>query len=513
MNLNLRSLTREKRELQMMRLMPATLAAVTKIAFTLLGCTLLMLAAAPAWAQTDQGICAGAIPVGSAIGCGAVITVTGVDLDTGAATFFTVTSFSTAVSGNPYDGTEDTLVGIVNNSGQTLNSITLTASDIIFGFDHDGPCGFSPPGGTHDCFNSAQPGVDPGDYQGPNNTFAAISDNQMSGTVVFTGDGIAPGGSTWFALEGTPNSLTTVTQTQATPPGVTTLFDFGPFNWKSTPAASTQDGNSLTITAIPLTAGTQITFADGSFGNCVTYSNTGGNCRAFDIKCTGPNCDAATYFAEFSTAYDVGHAISSPGLAKGEPGCSPFPASFTNQIDFFSQTSKDPTTKGKSGGTGSCWIAVENVTYPVAKLSITKVAPPLVTTGTTLSYGLGVLNLGPGTATAVTVTDPVPNSTTFLNSAVCFTSTKGITCQTGANSPCVLSAGVVSCTLGNLLPFSLKTLAAIGIQLNFTASGAKGLVISNTATVNDANNIPNPGVNSNQVKTTVCSAIVKGKCQ
>ena len=497
MNPNLCSVTKEKRELQMIRLMPATLAAMTtKIAFTLLCCTLLMLAAAPAWAQTDQGICAGAIPVGSAIGCGAVITVTGVDLDTGAATFFTVTSFSTAVSGNPYDGTEDTLVGIVNNSGQTLNSITLTASDIIFGFDHDGPCGFSPPGGTHDCFNSAQPGVDPGDYQGPNNTFTAISDNQMSGTVVFTGDGIAPGGSTWFALEGTPNSLTTVTQTQATPPGVTTLFDFGPFNLKSTPAATTQNGNSLTITAIPVTAGTQINFLDGSFGNCVTYSNTGGNCRAFDIKCTGPNCDAATYFAEFSTAYDVDHTILRPGLAKGEPDCSIIPnistTKFTNQIDFFSQSSKDPTTKGKSGGTGSCWFAVENVTYPNARLSITKVAPPLVATGTTLSYGIAVLNLGPGTATAVTVSDPVPANTIYQSSAVCFTSNKGISCQTGANSPCVLSAGAVTCTLGNLLPFSLKSLAAIGIQLNFTASGSKGLVISNTATVNDANNIPNP---------------------
>jgi uncharacterized repeat protein (TIGR01451 family) len=522
MNLNLRSLTREKRELQMMRLMPATLAAVTKIALTLLCCTMLMLAAAPAWAdQCSQpsGGQQGTGAVGSANGsdtCGAVITVTGVD-GNGKATFFTVLKPGTG-NGNPYDADDDTLVGIQNNSGSQLTSITLSApavagQDNLFGFDNDGACVFGIVEGPQRypwCTNEGFTG-----YEGPDNTFS-VTDDTTTGTVNFITP-IPSGGNTWFTLEGTPDSLTTITQTQPTPPGVTTLFDFGPFNWKSTPAATTQNGNSLSITAIPVTAGTQIKFADGSIGNCVTYSNTGGNCRAFDIKCTGTNCDAATYFAEFSTAYDVDHTILRPGLAKGEPDCSIIPnistTTFTNQLDFFSQTSKDPTTKGKSGGTGSCWFAVENVTYPNAKLSITKVAPPLVTTGTTLSYGLGVLNLGPGTATAVTVTDPVPASTTFLNSAVCFTSTKGITCQTGANSPCVLSAGVVTCTLGNLLPFSLKTLAAIGIQLNFTASGAKGLVISNTATVNDANNIPNPGVNSNQVKTTVCNAIVKGKCQ
>ncbi len=46
MNRNLRSLTKEKNQM-MRRLMSATLAAMIKIAFTLLCCTLLMLAAAP----------------------------------------------------------------------------------------------------------------------------------------------------------------------------------------------------------------------------------------------------------------------------------------------------------------------------------------------------------------------------------------------------------------------------------------------------------------------------------
>jgi uncharacterized repeat protein (TIGR01451 family) len=507
-------------------LMPATpLAAIKKMAFAILCVTGLMLVAAPASAdQCSQpsGDQQGTGAVGSVSGsdtCGAVITVTGVD-GNGNATFFTVMKPGTG-NGNPYDGSDDTFVGIQNNSGSPLTSITLTApavagEDNLFGFEGDGPCVFGVIEGLRYpwCSNEGSTG-----YEGPDNTFN-VGDDTTTGTVNFTSP-IPSGGNTWFALEGTPDSLTTVTQTQPTPPGVTTVFNFGPFNFKSTPAITTQNGNQLTITTVSIPTGTPINFNDGTSGVCTPYSNTDGNCRAFQLSCTGPNCDnnVQTYFAEFATSYDVVGTISHPGFGKGEFSCTGAFGTFSNQIDGFSQTRNDPTTHGKSGGGTSCWLVAQNVNYPAAKLSITKVAPPLVTTGTTLSYGIAVLNLGPGTATAVTVTDPVPANTSYKSSAVCFTSSKGITCQSGANSPCAVGADpntgnpTVSCVLGNLLPFSLKTLAAIGIQLNFTASGAKGLVISNTASVNDANNIPNPPVNSNLVKTTVCNAIVKGKCQ
>lgn len=521
-------------------LMPATsLAAMKEIAFAILCVTLLMLVAAPAWAQGDQ--CSGALPVGTATGCGAIITVTGVD-GNGNATFFTVAKPGTG-NVNPYDGTDDTLVGIVNNSGQFLNSITISAPPIagldnLFAFETpapgDGPCFFSTDGHNL-CFVAGGTG-----YEGPNNTFSAISDDKTKGTVNFftthcDGDctqtpGIGPGASTWFALEGTPNSLTSVTQTQQTPPGQTTTFNFGPFNFKSIVPATTviPNGNALSITAVPIPPGTVINFDDGTSGICAVYDNTGGNCRAFDLKCS-PGVDpnsctqaAATYFAEFATSWDTATTVNAPGFGTGDFPCTlPF-GTFTNRVDSFSQTRTDPTIHGGSGGKppgGDCWIVATGVSYPSAKLSITKLAPPLVKTGTTLPYAIVVLNLGPGTATAVTVTDPVPAGTSYQNSAVCFTGSSGITCKSGANSPCAVGADpitglpTVSCVLGNLLPFSFRTLAAIGIQLNFTATASKGQVISNTASVNDANNIPNPGVNSNLVKTTVCNAIVKGKCQ
>jgi uncharacterized repeat protein (TIGR01451 family) len=260
----------------------------------------------------------------------------------------------------------------------------------------------------------------------------------------------------------------------------------------------------LTITARPIPVGTPIHFSDGQTGTCIVYANTGGDCREFDIQCNGPDC-GGTYYAEFATSYDVdGGNILGPGFGKGEPDCD-HATVFSNQLDAFSQTRLDPTSKGKSGGTPSCWVAVQGLTYPSADLSITKVALPKVNSGSNLSYGILVLNFGPNPATAVSVTDPVPSGTTgtLVSSTVCTTGTGGVTCLSGNQSPCILSAGVVTCQTGNLLPFSLKTLAAVAIQLTFTVNASPGSTITNTATVQALNPDPRTKNNSSTAVTKV----------
>ncbi|MGA2950164.1 MAG: MBG domain-containing protein [Candidatus Sulfotelmatobacter sp.] len=202
-------------------LMPATaLMTLKNVAFTLLCCTVFMVFAAPnrATAQTLDP-CSGlngvpsALPVGQATGCGVIITIP----PSGQA--------SAAPTGEgPYDGSDDTLVGIINNSGAPLSSITLSAGTDIFGFDGDGPCNYaqfsnsiySKPANPNDCFNypagvstTAQPGADPYDYQGPDNTFTNYG-SLTTGTVNFITP-IPNGGSTWFALEGPPSGLSGVT--------------------------------------------------------------------------------------------------------------------------------------------------------------------------------------------------------------------------------------------------------------------------------------------------------------
>jgi uncharacterized repeat protein (TIGR01451 family) len=178
---------------------------------------LLLVLTVPAWGQSYSDPCTnpsapqlGALPVGSATGCGVIITVT--------STGFTITIPNNG-NGNPYDGDDDTLVGIVNNSSETLNSITLNSTDLafggIFGFDQDGPCQWAAQhnDNPNDCYPSPPiDGYTPSGYEGPDNTFTDISSDFTTGTVSFI-TGIPPGGTTWFALEGSPQSITAITQT------------------------------------------------------------------------------------------------------------------------------------------------------------------------------------------------------------------------------------------------------------------------------------------------------------
>ncbi len=101
---------------------------------------------------------------------------------------------------NPYDGSDDALVGVINNSGATFTgTIHLSGTGDgggIFAFEGDGICLY-----TNDSYcSTASTG-----YEGPLNTFANISADGSSGDVVITG--LAAGASTFFSLEGSPASI------------------------------------------------------------------------------------------------------------------------------------------------------------------------------------------------------------------------------------------------------------------------------------------------------------------
>jgi hypothetical protein len=93
----------------------------------------------------------------------------------------------------PYDtgaGTEDTLVGVFNNSGGTVNSIHLVSTLDIGGFDGDGIAA-SP-------YNDLST-FEPNGYGGPITSFA--NNLGFSLDAVFNGGGLADQGQTYFALE------------------------------------------------------------------------------------------------------------------------------------------------------------------------------------------------------------------------------------------------------------------------------------------------------------------------
>ena len=107
---------------------------------------------------------------------------------------------------NPYDGSDDALVGIINNTGGTLNLVHLTGTGNgggIFAFDGDGQQTFT--GGVP--FTPPSPYTFTG-YEGPNTAFANIGLGGMSGDVIFIG-GLANGATAWFSLEGSPSSIET----------------------------------------------------------------------------------------------------------------------------------------------------------------------------------------------------------------------------------------------------------------------------------------------------------------
>jgi hypothetical protein len=166
-------------------------------------------------------------PVGVDTGCQFLITVSGsgasVQQDTAQA---------------PYEGSEDSLIGVQNNSGRSLASLPLSATG-LFNFDGDGLCnpnlgttGPIPPGcvpapgaapgtvcgpqfGTCALPKSPgqpagymEPGAPPGNtqngYEGPDSWFSAVSVDKASGTVNFSPT-LKSGKSTYFGLEAPPS--------------------------------------------------------------------------------------------------------------------------------------------------------------------------------------------------------------------------------------------------------------------------------------------------------------------
>lgn len=151
---------------------------ITFLLFSALGAFTPLLSAAPQYTECPA--------VGSNTGCAILITI-------GASGTATV---GVDTAQGPYDGSDDTLVGVLNNSSSSISSLPLTSSKPIFGFEADGMCSssFGVPG---NCAKGLNQG-DPYDYSGDFVTFSVA--DQSNGTVKFI-SGLAPGASTYFSLE------------------------------------------------------------------------------------------------------------------------------------------------------------------------------------------------------------------------------------------------------------------------------------------------------------------------
>jgi hypothetical protein len=187
-------------------------------------------------------------------------------------------------SGN--NGHEDTLVGVLNQSGTSIPSFVLTSTLDIYGFDGDGVCADSNGNlsGTlwkvagSPVSNSCPYGTT--GYEGPGVSFTNINAGKTSGTVNFA-NGLGSGKSAFFSLEHsvTGGSLTVPTLTSFT---------------TSRSASSVVYGTSVTDTAT----------AVGTAGSPGTPAGT------VSFYVCGPTATTCT-----STANPVGSAVTLAGSA------------------------------------------------------------------------------------------------------------------------------------------------------------------------------------------------------
>jgi PKD repeat protein len=96
-------------------------------------------------------------------------------------------------SQGPYDGADDTLVGVINQSSAPINNLTLTSTSPIFAFDGDGICS-----GFFGVIAGCPFGVT--GYEGPGTSFSQISQDFTTGGVSFSG-GVPVGATAYFSLE------------------------------------------------------------------------------------------------------------------------------------------------------------------------------------------------------------------------------------------------------------------------------------------------------------------------
>ena len=278
----------------------------------------------------------------------------------------------------PYDGVEDSLIGVQNNTAvRTIPRLTLAGGG-IFGFDGDGLCSVKNDSGNAGFV--APPAAcpfGPTGYEGPNTTFSIVDEN--NGTVNFTG-GLAAGASAYFSLEEPPsvtgqieveqpiivNSTTINAVEGASFSGVVaTASDADPASTGSEYEATIEWGDGTTTTGT-------VTGTGGSFevGGSHTYADEG----SYSVIVTLTDTDTpANNGSATSTAAVSDAALSASGVSSISPqafsgtvanftdeNTSSTTADFTATIDWGDGS---PTDNGTVSGSGGSYSVSGSHTY------------------------------------------------------------------------------------------------------------------------------------------------------
>ena len=208
---------------------------------------------------------------------------------------------------------------------------------------------------------------------------------------------------------------------------------------------------------------------------------------------------------------DAGSGVVSCGTATFTPAVAST-GSIVNSINtaVLGTQTFTVTAKDASGNTSTQSVSYNvAAAFSLADLAIAKVASPLVKHGSNLTYLIGAANLGPGIASNVVITDPLPAGTTFVKAVV-----KQVSCALrnlddldcpapSTGTPCLFTNNTVTCNVGTLAPLGPKNLVGVAVVLVVNVNAPAGAVIRNTATVSASNPDPRVAHNAASAATAV----------
>ncbi|HEY6474294.1 MAG TPA: hypothetical protein VIY26_15480, partial [Acidimicrobiales bacterium] len=387
----------------------------------------------------------------------------------------------------PFDGNDDTLVGILNETSVPIPTVGLSSNTDIFAFDGDGICSNSSGSPTYGNWvgqsgcpypnGGAPPGYTSVGYEGPGTYFSnytPTTDNFETGNVNFTGGGLAAGSDTFFSLESALNTASftipadfTVAKTASPSAGV--IAGSGtPIVYQLTAKNVGGSAGDVTITDTVPTGTTYVAGTDtcplltGSETCSVTGTGTAASPFTWTIDNVAVGASVTVGFSVTANASDATGTISNtgywtgPGCTTASPGCpvGPVTTPVTAETDSMSVAKTVNAGAGASAG------------------------PISISGPTTLTYGFAVTNTGNVPLSKVSVSDTP------------FSGLTAITCGTNTNGSFSLAVrATVNCTATDAVSqAAIDAGTPIVDTATATAStptaGQSATAQSNTVTVN-----------------------------
>jgi uncharacterized repeat protein (TIGR01451 family) len=187
------------------------------------------------------------------------------------------------------------------------------------------------------------------------------------------------------------------------------------------------------------------------------------------------------------------------------------PVGAASPISDIATVSTSPTDTNPNNDTASATVFVNRL---AADLAVTKTGPSSVVAGGHVTYDISVTNNGPDDAQNVTLTDAVPNFTTFgfaeLLNQPGFQQNSGPTFN--CTTPSVASTGTVQCTIATLAAGQSATFQMF-VEVNSSGSAAgpppSSASVTNTATVSSSSTFdPDTANNSATVNSPNAAGIL-----